>query len=507
MWIADSARCREIDRIATEEFGLDLPNLIARAGQAAFQFCANRLKKPGRIVFLCGKGLNGADGLVAARLASESGHEVVALLAEEPSELRQETSDALRDATSAGVSVFSPNSDQFEHQLRALENFDIVVDAILGTGYRGKLNSRYSEMVKAINEADSFVLSLDCPTGLNADSGKVLDEAVLADHTLTFGLPKQGFFTGEGLNTINSWSVDDLGFPGQLLESPTGKRLVQADWLHRWVSQRWPNSNKGENGSVLVLAGSETMPGAAVLATRGALRAGAGLVTVAAPASVCQIVATHSPEALLLPLPAEPEAAARMIKDAKRRFTVGVFGPGLGQAPATATLLNSVWGSWSAPAIVDADALNFVADGMELPAAPCILTPHPGEMARLLGVSVAEVQADRYKTAKLAAMKYKATVVLKGRHSLIADTKSVIAVNPTGNSGMATGGMGDVLAGVMAAIVAQSVNPFLSAVAATFLHGAAGDVCAKDIGPVGYTASEVADAIPWTRAKLASWPD
>ena len=507
MWIADAARCREIDREAIEEYGLTTETLVERAGEAVFRRLNDRFQEPMRITVVGGKGNNGADGYVAARLAAEHGYEVKILVAANYEDLNPVARASLDRARPLCPSVSFLHDAGFALELEAIDDGDAVIDAVMGTGFTGELDWQLKPVLKAINDSGIWVLSVDIPSGLNSDTGEADETGVEADCTVTFGLPKLAFFDGDGPKHVGAWTVSDPGFPRELLDRETGAFFVDEDWLRPQLSTRTSYSHKGDHGSVLVVAGSEGMPGAAVLAARGALRGGAGLVTVAAPPSVCQVLANHLPEVILLPLGGSGEPAAETIRSRGREYTVGVFGPGMGTRDEAESLLASIWSWWDLPAVIDADAINLVARGLELPKGPRILTPHPGEMGRLLGKPAQSINANRFESARHAANQYGGTVVLKGQYSLIAEAESPVAVNSTGNAGMATGGMGDVLSGVIASLVGQGISPLLASVAGVYLHGAAADLCAATIGGIGFTASEVADALPQARAKLSTWPE
>jgi NAD(P)H-hydrate epimerase len=280
-------------------------------------------------------------------------------------------------------------------------------------------------------------------------------------------------------------------------------------WVADLLPERLRGSHKGQNGTVLIVAGSRAMPGAASLAARSALRAGSGLVTVAGIPSVCAAVAANVPEAILLPLPETPEGtispkAAETILEGQGKYQSALFGPGLTHDQPVLELLAKVWSEWRAPAVIDADALNSVSRGVPLPIGACVLTPHPGEMSRMLESSVAEIQEDRFLTVRRAVERFKKTILLKGPYSIVGDPDRHMTVNRTGNPGMASGGMGDVLSGVIVTLLAQELPAYEAASTGMYWHGLAGDLCADGIGTIGYSASEVADALPKARATITS---
>jgi NAD(P)H-hydrate epimerase len=302
--------------------------------------------------------------------------------------------------------------------------------------------------------------------------------------------------------------VADIGYPPAILAEATRAKLIDASWTCDLLPERLLSSHKGENGSVLIVAGSRRMPGAASLAARAALRSGAGLVTVASVPSVCDAVAANVPEALLMPLPerngvVSPEAAMHLAP-VESKYQAILFGPGMTHEEPVKEFFAELWRAWSGPCVIDADALNSVSEGVTLPKGECVLTPHPGEMSRLLQSSIAEIQADRLNTVREAVGRFGKTMLLKGPYSIVGAPDEPMLVNSTGNSGMASGGMGDVLSGVIATLLAQQLPPYQAAGCGMLWHGLAGDLCDEEIGSVGYTASEVADRLPEARATITA---
>jgi NAD(P)H-hydrate epimerase len=506
MWIASAHRSREIDRLATTKHGIPASVLMERAGLAVFEAVRQLLPDGGSLAVVCGGGSNGGDGLVAARLAAEAGYGVECLVACHESGLSKGAATQVALARAMGLQPVFHGEEPWDLRMGSLGRHDLIVDALLGTGAKGEVQGPVRDAIRAINGSGIPVVSVDVPSGIDCDTGEELGESVWALRTVTFGLPKPFLFQGIGLEHSGYWTVADIGFPAQLLNEPTGIRLVDAAWVANLLPERLRAGHKGDNGNVLVVAGSRDMPGAALLAARGALRSGAGLVTVASVPRVCDTLAAHLPEAMAMPLPEEngaisPAAAGELIAS-QDRWDAVLFGPGMTHGPGVLDLLRSVWQHWQVPSCIDADALNTVSLGVAPPAADCVLTPHPGEMGRLMQASTAEVQANRFGIVAAATERYSKTVLLKGAYSIAGERGQPLAVNSTGNPGMATGGMGDVLAGMVAVLLAQQLPPFCAAACAAYWHGAAGDLCADEIGPVGYRAGEVADALPQARAKL-----
>lgn len=507
MWISDIAHSRELDRRSIEEFGLPGMVLMERAGLAVFEALQELLPDRGRIAVLCGKGNNGGDGFVLARLAHQHGYEVGCLAAANEEDLQPDAKQEMLQARAQGVSPIFAENGRWRAKLERLSGQELIVDALLGIGATGHVTGPIAEAIDAINRSGVPVLSVDVPSGIHADTGEELGESVWAIRTVTMGQPKPYLFQGIGLEHSGHWSVGDIGLPRELLKEPTGALLIDLAWAANLIPERLKSSHKGSNGHVLVVAGSHSMRGAAVLAAKAALRAGAGVVTLAGIESVCEAVMSHCPEAILMPMPEKdgviaPEGSA-MILERQARFSSALFGPGMTHSETAREFLGRVWSRWETPSCIDADALNAVGLGLALPPCECVLTPHPGELSRLMQTTAAEVQADRFRSVRSAVSRYGKTVLLKGPYSVVGSADEPLLVNPTGNAGMAAAGMGDVLGGMIAALLAQDLPPYFAAAAGAFWHGLAGDICAQEIGPVGFVAREVSMAIPKARAKLA----
>ncbi len=508
MWIADTNRCREIDHRATEEFGMPAMVLMERAGLAVFDAVRQMLPEGGRIAVLCGRGNNGGDGFVLARLAQEHGLGVDCLVTATEGELREECRQQMLQARAQGVHPIFCDDARWTRRIDCLTGYDLVVDAVLGIGAAGELRGHVAHAIHAMNRSGTPVISVDVPSGIHTDTGSDLGESVWALRTITFGLPKPYLFQGIGLEHAGYWSVADIGFPSQLLHEPTGAKLIDAAWVAGLVPERLKASHKGSNGHVLIVAGSRSMRGAAALAAVGALRSGAGMVTVAGVEPVLQAVIQHAPECTLIPLDERDgvidPAGIDLLAANQHRFTSALFGPGLTHEAPVLDALARVWSRWETPCVIDADALNAVAHGVALPPCEAVLTPHPGEMGRLLQRTVAEVQADRFATVRDSVERFGKAVLLKGPHSIVGAPHEPLLVNTTGNPGMASAGMGDVLGGLLAALLGQELPPYEAAGVAMFWHGRAGDHSAQTEGPVGFTARDVARNLPLARAKLCA---
>lgn len=506
MWIATAEESRRLDEQSQIEFGVSPAVLMERAGLAVFEALKQMLGESGSLSVLCGRGNNGGDGFVVARLAVEHGYRVDCLVAAREEDLRPEAHAQMLQARAQGVHPVFSDDARYARRLECLACKDLLVDGLLGIGAQGDVREPVLTAVKAINRSGVPVLAIDVPSGIHTDTGEELGESVWALRTVTFGRPKPFLFQGIGLEHSGYWSVADIGFPGELLRQHTSARLVDREFVAGQLPERLRASHKGSNGHVLIVAGSRAMRGAAVLAAKAAMRAGAGLVTVASVDPVIDAIAGQLPEALLLPLPeiggvVSPSAAEAVLAN-KHNYHAALFGPGLTHEQPAYEFLQRLWSQWTAPCVIDADAINAVGLGLDLPDAPCVLTPHPGEMSRLLRSSIAEVQADRLSTARASSDKLGQTVLLKGPYSIVSAPDEPIFVNTTGNPGMASAGMGDVLAGLMTTLLGQEVPTLEAAVCAAYWHGAAGDLCAERRGRVGFLASDVAEALPEARRRV-----
>lgn len=481
---------------------------MERAGLAVFDAVKELLPHGGLIGVVCGKGNNGGDGFVVARLAKEIGFGVYCLVGAEEAQLTVDAVEQMRVMRMQGVDPIYSDDARWPRKLEALGCLDLIVDALLGTGAKCEVKGPIKEAIQAINRSGVPVVSVDVPSGILCDTGEELGESVWALRTVTFGHPKPFLFQGIGLEHSGYWTVSEIGYPNQLLAEPTFAKILDPQWVGNLLPERLRSSHKGDNGNVLIVAGSRSYRGAASLAAKAAVRSGAGLVTVAGIEEVCSAVAATVPEAILLPLPEHAGAisadAARFLLQRASKYHATVFGPGLTQDESILEFLDKVWQEWSHPCVIDADALNAVSLGVHLPNSEAVLTPHPGEMSRLLHTSIAEIQSDRFRSVQLAVERYGKCVLLKGPYSLVGEPGHPALVNVTGNPGMASGGMGDVLSGVVATLLAQDLPTYYAASCGTYWHGVAADHCATEIGPVGYSALQVADALPKARCRIIS---
>ncbi len=485
---------------------------------AAAGLCAALIGKyPGaaRLVVICGPGNNGGDGLAAARRLADAGRNASVFTLLDPARYAGDARANYERLRSAGIECVSLSSVRgFAALSRALSESDGVVDALFGTGLSRALSGAAARAVRAINRADRPVASADVPSGVSSDGGHVEGPAVRASLTVAFGAPKLCHVLPPASGLCGQTVVADIGIPRLALEAHARRLwLTERSDVRMRLPPRPLESHKGNFGRLAIVAGSRGKAGAAILAARGGLRAGAGLVTVFCAQSLEAVIVAALPEAMTFGLPerdgAISEAGSRDLLRGTAGFDAVVIGPGLGTAPGTVALLERFLSRTRCDVVADADALNAFAGRPGFFArrrGATILTPHPGEAGRLLGKTAAEVQEDRLDAARTLSRRARAVAVLKGDHTLVAAEGGEVAVNPTGTPLLATAGSGDVLAGAIGALLAGGLSPRAAAVAGTWLHGAAAQRLARRLGDAGLLAHETADALPETRAALRRDP-
>jgi hydroxyethylthiazole kinase-like uncharacterized protein yjeF len=474
-----TAQVRALDAHAIETLGIPGYTLMKRAGEAALRYLRTRFPVAHRIVIVCGGGNNGGDGYVLARFAQAAGLTVTTLAATSPEALRGDARQAFEDLRASGASV-QPYAPQ------RLAQGEVLVDALLGTGLRGPAREDAARIIRDINAAGRPVLAVDIPSGLDSDTGVPLGAAVRADCTVTFVGLKTGLFIGDGPEFAGTVFYDDLEIaPGAAAApAPRLERILESA-IQQALPRRARSSHKGDFGRVLIVGGGVGMPGAVRLAGEACLRVGAGLVTVAVAPENVPAISAGRPELICLPL-REPQA----LTEAAERADVIAIGPGLGRTPWAHSALDLALRAGK-PLVVDADALNIVAESGAAPREDWILTPHPGEAARLLGTDTRTVQHDRLAALEQLIARYHGTVVLKGAGTLVGAPGRTPALCERGNPGMATAGMGDVLTGTIAGILAQCRDAWLAATAGVLVHAMAGDAAAR-AGQRGLLAGDLA---------------
>lgn len=507
MKVVTAAQMRLCEEMADRDHGLSGLVLMENAGAgivAAMVRCFGPLAGR-KVTILAGPGNNGGDGLVMARHLLEQGAlpRVVSLVAQE--RFRGDGAVNLRRLQGLAVPLrFCPEQEEPSWLEELVAGSDLLVDAIFGTGLTREVSGLFARAVRCLNRAAAPVVAVDLPSGLDSDTGQVLGVAVRASLTCACGLAKPGHFLAPGREYTGRLEVVDIGIPAAVIEKAgAGLELLDALGVGPWLPARPTASHKGSFGHLLILAGSTGKAGAGLLCGMGALRSGAGLVTMAAPQALNVIFQTVLPEAMTVALPFSrhffSDADQEQVLASARGKTALAIGPGLGMAEETGRLLEKIVGETPLPLVIDADGLNLLAARLDILAdspAPRLLTPHPGEMARLTGRSSAEIQKDRAGAAMEFAVRHGVYLVLKGAATLIAAPDGRLAVNPTGNPGMAAGGMGDVLTGLLAGLLAQGVEPWQAACLAVYSHGRAADRLAAGGRPFGFLAGEVAAEIP-----------
>jgi ADP-dependent NAD(P)H-hydrate dehydratase / NAD(P)H-hydrate epimerase len=503
MKIVTAAEMREIDRATSERYGVPSLTLMENAGTAVSDFVLSCYQAAKRIGVICGKGNNGGDGFVVARKLAEAGREVKLLLLAEPSELRGDAADMFRKLPAVPV-IARSNEELKREPARAVFDCAVLVDAILGTGFRPPVSGLYAEAIALLNAADAPVVAVDIPSGADADvMGEQTGAVARADAIVTFTAPRPAHIFG-GL-TQGSTVISPIGSPDEAIVSSLRLNLITAPDIAPLIGPRPRAANKGNFGHVLVIGGSVGKAGAAAMAGMSALRVGAGLSTIAAPKSILPTVASFHPEVMTEPLPEtragslSKRALARVEAIAEGK-TVLAIGPGISRIAETAGFVRTLVKRQKVALVLDADGLNaFEGLARELmgKGRSLVITPHPGEMARLLGSTVAAVQRDRINVARKFAREHELIVVLKGHRTLVAAPDGTVWVNATGNPGMATGGTGDILTGMVAGLIAQNPSRILEAViAAVHLHGLAGDVACETMGEHSLVATDLVKALP-----------
>jgi len=509
---------REIDNRTIDEYGVPGLVLMERAGLAV----VSRLKKlfnTKRVVVIAGPGNNGGDGMVVARELHNEGWDVEAFLISRPEKIKGDALSQYNSAVKLGVRVRSAE-ELLARRSSIFRKHSVIVDAIFGTGLSKNMTGKILEVVQIINGSGLPVISVDIPSGISSDNGQVMGDAVKADYTVTFGLPKRGHLLYPGAGYAGNLVVEDIGFPREFLTSERIRtELLERNDVSRLVPERKKYSNKGNYGHVLIVAGSRGKTGAAFMAAKACLRTGAGLVTIGVPESLADVFQSHVVEEMVLILPdrgdgsLSAKASNRILDFINRTGGILAIGPGIGVSAETREVMKALIKNASSPMVVDADGINCLAGNKKIltdAKSPVILTPHPGEMARLMdkaqrgrgkGVAagaslIQEIEKDRIGSAIRYAREMRTFLVLKGVPTVIATPEGDVFINPTGNAGMAKGGSGDVLTGMISAFLSQTGNPINSCILGVYIHGLAGDIGSSERGQHSLIATDIIDKIP-----------
>jgi ADP-dependent NAD(P)H-hydrate dehydratase / NAD(P)H-hydrate epimerase len=512
MEVVTGEQMRRIDRRAIEEHKIPSLELMEHAGRGvAAALIEDYPDVAGLgVLVVCGKGNNGGDGLVAARYLAQHGAAPHVVLLARGDTLGADAAQNLLRARQAGIDVReAADVTSWNRERVSLEHRGIVLDALLGTGIKGGAEGPMARAIEDVNRAGRHVISIDLPSGLDADRGAIPGAAIVAERTYTLCRPKVSLVLEPAAGHCGPWRVISIGIPDEAVQAEhPALSWIDAAAVAEFVRPRPMESHKGTYGHLLAIAGSAGKSGAATLLARGALRCGVGLITAATPASVRDRVALQQAEVMTEALAETPRgglatAAVRTCLDLAEQCTAVAIGPGLGLESETRDTILRVIERCLSPLVIDADALNALA-ARRLPVARlatphpnrAVLTPHPGEAARLLSCTAEQIQAARLESAQRLAQATDAVVVLKGHRTLVAAPDGKVAVNSTGNPGMATGGMGDVLTGCIGAFLARGLSPWDASRLAVYVHGDAGDRAARDVGPVGITATDLAARLP-----------
>lgn len=530
--VVTSQEMREIDRITIEDYGIPSLVLMERAGLAVALKVKELLSqksevKGQKILVLCGGGNNGGDGLVAARNLHNLGFNVQVLICTKNNELSPDCNKQYQIAKKIGMPI------EFRNAVNAKDiHGAVIIDAVFGTGLSRPVKGNLAEMFEFINNSGSPVIAVDMPSGISSDTGEVLGEAIMADCTVTFGLPKRGHLLYPGAEYAGRLFVEDIGFPAKLLSSEKiNVDLIDRELVSGLIPPRPKYSHKGDYGHVLVIAGSKGKTGAAIMAAKACLRSGSGLVTLAVPESLIDVFQGRVIEEMTLPLPDDgkgmlsSKAIDVILNFAVKKVDVIAIGPGIGVSPGTEKVVMELIQRSSIPLVIDADGINSIAFSAERGSsgkilrkakAPIILTPHLGEMARLLSASSVMCRESCVESRALDAPRstldaLRSTIidtattfstetgtylVLKGVPTIVAGPEGMAFINTTGNPGMATAGSGDVLTGIIASLLGQGLNPMGASLLGVYLHGLAGDAVAKKKGEHSLIASDIIDSLP-----------
>lgn len=514
MFVVTAAEMRELDRLTIEKYGVSSLELMEQAGKGVVDVILAKFERVAKrgVLVVIGKGNNGGDGLVIARLLRKAKIpcEVVGLAPGK--ELSPDAQANLKKYLAAKGVFTALSQGQLDDLTRRLKGKAMLVDALLGTGLSQPVKGFYGEVIELMNASGLPIVAVDTPSGLDADRGHPLGSTIKAEVTVTLGLPKVGQLVYPGAVHVGELVVADIGIrPEAVREVAPQIELLDARDLRWVVPRRAPDAHKGTNGHLLVIAGSRGKTGAAMLACRGAMRVGAGLVTLAAPAGLNDILAGALLETMTEALGEANAETLPPLRDADwgrlvERKDVVLFGPGVGVHPGAQAALDWLLERNELPWVIDADGLNNLAENtsrLRQARTPPVLTPHPGEMARLMGADTGAVNADRVGMARRFAREHRCHLVLKGARTVVATPAGRAFINPTGNSGMATAGMGDVLAGVIAGLLAQRLSCEDAMRLGVFLHGWVGDRVARARGAVGLIASDIIEELPRGISELA----
>ncbi len=512
--IVTAEEMRNLDE-ATIRGGVSGLRLMENAGRGVFENLIGAFtpSKKSTIVIVCGKGNNGGDGFVVARLLKRKGYKVRVFLLGSKGEVTGDAGVNLERCRKAGIGVVEVTEKNFDTLENAIDKSTVVVDAIFGTGFQGEPRGIASRAIELMNNCSAKKVSIDIPSGVNASTGEATI-AVKADLTVTMALLKRGLVLYPGRMYAGKLVAHDIGIPFELVSKANLRTfLLTPDDVASTIPKRSPNAHKWSCGHVVVISGSRGFTGAASLTSISALRAGAGLVTLAIPESLNPILEVKLTEVMTYPVDETPEAsfsikAMEKLLKLVERATVVALGPGISQNPETKAMVRQILPLLGKPCVLDADGINALAGHGEVLKSlrsPIVVTPHPGEASRLLGIETARILKDPIETARDAARELGVVFVLKGAPTVIARPDGYAFVNPTGNAGLATAGSGDVLTGLISGLIAQGMDIADAACAGVFIHGELGDMLLKEKGYYGFLAGDLSERIPQAIASILNW--
>jgi NAD(P)H-hydrate epimerase len=507
MILVTAEQMREMDRLTIQKYRVPSLTLMERAGQAVVEAILQNFAPSAKrgVLIVAGKGNNGGDGFVVARLLKQKRIPCEVALLAGKDEISPDAAHNLRAYLKLKGKVTEIGSNRLDSLTALMNRKGLIVDAILGTGIKSEVRGLLGDAITMINTSGLPIVAIDIPSGLDTDRGVALGATVQAEMTVALGFPKLGEVIHPGLGYVGDLAVADIGIDASAVAEVGPKtELLDSKTIGWLVPRREADTHKGTFGHVLAVAGSRGKTGAAILACRAAMRTGAGLVTLAAPRSLNDIFAGALVEVMTEPLndngagemePLGDEDWRRLLE----RKTAILFGPGIGVTATTQNTLRWLLRNLDIPWVIDADGLNNLAldiDRLRHAKTPPVLTPHPGEMARLAGKSTAEINADRVEIARAFAVTHRCHLVLKGARTVIATPDGKVSINPTGNPGMASGGMGDALTGILSALLGQGLAPDNAMKLGVYLHGFVGDRVAAERGAIGMIASDIIDGLP-----------
>jgi ADP-dependent NAD(P)H-hydrate dehydratase / NAD(P)H-hydrate epimerase len=505
-----------LDQQAMESYGMPGLLLMERAGLAIFEKAQEMVTRHqlNEVLVICGPGNNGGDGMAAARHLHDAQIPVRIYLMSSPDKLKGDTFLNYSMLIKRKVIPVLPEDPAFNQLIGDYDRDTVlIIDAIFGTGLDRTVTGPYHQMIERINEFGAQVLSVDIPSGVHGDTGKIMGIAVAAAETVAFACPKVGNLCDPGAVNGGNLTVSPIGIPVQLLiHTPHIARTLESDDITAILPNRHPSAHKGTFGTLMIIGGTYGYTGAAILAARAAMVSGAGLIKAAVKEALNSIYEETLQEVITVPFEESGSGGAsdkgvETILKASKSAKALVAGPGWGQETGWTTLLQRLIESYDRPLVLDADALNLLAqkpDWFLKRQASWVLTPHPGEMSRLTGLSVSDINGNRLEITKNMAKEWNAVVVLKGKGTVIADPAGNTIINTTGNAGMAKAGSGDVLSGIIGSLLAQGVSPFDAAAAACWLHGSAGDTAADRWGKISMSPTNIIDCLPEVFKKVSS---